>query len=629
MSYADISDYALIGDCHGSALVSRSGSIDWACIARFDSGGVFNAILDATKGGRFTITARQHTSTSRRYLPDTNVLETVMVTSTGSVRIIDCFTMHEGGKQLPYRQLLRIVEGIDGAVDVDVSIVPRFDYASLRPWLAHVSPGVHSAVGGADSIVIQTELPMQLDRKGARFQETFRLGPGERRRFSVVACPPYSMETARLTPSELDARLEATTKWWRHWIARGQYDERHREAVKRSALVLKLLTCAPTGAIIAAPTTSLPESLGNTRNWDYRFSWIRDSAHVLAALLAIGHPEVAGGFKLFIERASAGRAEDLQVVYGCYGERRLSEIDLHHLEGYRQSRPVRAGNAAAEQVQLDVYGELLDAAHLWRRAGSPVTEDGWRFIRGLVEATCVKWKDPDRGIWEIRGEPTHFVQSKVMCWVALDRGIAAAEETGFGCDIERWRRVRSEIRETILREGVDKERGCFVQAFGSKRIDASLLLVPMVGFLPATDPRVVATVKAIMEDLHSDGFIQRYQTEGGHDGFHEGEGAFLMTSFWLVDVLAMQGKQKEAEDLFDRLLSIANDVGLYSEEYDPHAGQFLGNFPQAFSHMALINSASQLQRGRANLSCSRPIAERDNLHGSRCIDRQTMHHRAR
>ncbi len=629
MAYAPIGDYALIGDCHGSALVSKDGAIDWACVARFDEGAIFCRLLDADKGGTFALTPRNRTAVSRRYLPDTNVLETTFSTNSGIARVLDCFTMRLGGRTHPNRQLLRVVEGVQGEVTFDVLIEPRFDYASLRPWLRHCGDHLYSAVGGKDAFVLQADIPLRISHEDSWLVGELMVHRRQRRRFSIVAQPPYNARLERLPDSALDRRLKATVDWWRRWVRQGSYDETYRAEVVRSALVLKLLTCAPTGAIIAAPTTSLPEQPGGERNWDYRYSWVRDSAHTLAALFAVGHPEVATGFKLFIERATAGHAEDLQVVYGCYGERRLTEEQLTHLDGYRGSRPVRVGNGAARQRQLDVYGELLNAAHLWRRAGNVVTDDGWRFLGGLVEAACASWKEPDRGFWEVRGESRHFVQSKVMCWLALERGIQAAEELELPCDVRRWRAVRAEIRAAIEHDGVDHERGCFVQSFGSREMDASLLLLPIVGFIDANDPRMRATVDAVERDLGDGPLVRRYRTDVVEDGLRGGEGTFLMASFWFVDVLAMQGRLEEAESRFQHLLALANDVGLLAEEYDPSRRELLGNFPQAFTHMALINSAEQLQRARSGANHTCAVTEHGNVRPDRPVTRKTFHHAPR
>lgn len=600
--YEPISSYALIGDCHSTALVSSSGSIDWACLRRFDGGGAFSRLLDAERGGAFELRAREATGTRRSYLRDTNVLETVLETPRGRARVLDCFTMRTGGGRRPYQQLLRVVEGLEGEVELEVDIAPRFDYGTLAPWLRHhPDDDVWTAVGGDDAIVVQAGCPLERDRDAVRLRGAFSVRSRERCRFSLVASMAHELAPRRVPDRTLDRRLDVTVGWWRRWVAKGRYWPEYRDEVVRSALVLKALTCAPTGAIVAAPTTSLPESMGGVRNWDYRFSWIRDSTLTIAALHSTGHTDVALGFQLFIERTTAGRAEDLQIMYGCYGERRLPELEIPQLEGYRGSRPVRVGNAAAAQRQLDVFGELLDLWHLSERIGTAISDDVWRFLRGLVEAARASWAKPDQGLWEMRGPPRHFVHSKVMCWVALDRGVELAEAHGLRCDLDGWRAARDELRRTIEARGVDPDRGCFVQAFGSRELDASLLLLPIVGFVDAADPRMERTVAAIEEDLGVDGglLVRRYRTSAVDDGLTGEEGFFLMTSFWLVEVLAMQGKIDEAEDRFRRLLRLGNDVGLFAEEYDPAIGH-LGNFPQAFTHVAIIGAAQHLADVRAH-----------------------------
>jgi len=607
--YAPISDYALIGDCHGSALVRRDGSIDWLCLTRFDSGGVFVRLLDDQRGGAFRISARDLIETRRRYLPDTNVLETTLVTRTGEARLTDCFAMRKGGRERPLRQLLRRIEGVRGRVELELEITPRYDYGDLHPWLRwHQKERVWSAVGGDDGIVVSSDAPLAIDREGCAFRCTLTLGPRQRRRFALTAAQPWALQLRRVSAREIDARIGRAARWWRAWVARA-HDGLAPE-VTRSALVLKLLTCAPTGAIVAAPTTSLPERPGGSRNWDYRLSWIRDSTMTLAALFSVGHPEAASAFQRFIRTATAGRVEELQIAYGCYGERRLPELEVTHLDGWRGSRPVRVGNAAAHQTQLDVYGELLQAAHLWVGLEKHPDEDEWRFLSDLVEAAARRWPEPDRGLWETRGEPRHFVYSKVMCWVALDCGLRIAERIGARCDRERWQSVRDQIRRSVEENGVDRERGCFVQAYGSRELDASLLRLPIVGFVPVDDPRMRATLEAVREDLAVGPLVRRYRSEQAGDGLPAGEGAFLMASFWLVDALAMAGRDDEAAELYRELLALGNDVGLYSEECDLETRELLGNFPQAFTHVALITAADQLRRLRSEHGAGRSLAER-------------------
>ena len=608
--YAPIGDYALIGDCHGSALVRKDASIDWACLRRFDSGSIFGRLLDAERGGSFQLRARGPVTFSRRYLPDTNVLETLIFGPEGEARILDCFAMRGGGRTRPLRQILRRVEGVRGQVAFEVLIQPRFDYGSLHPWLRHHKrEGVYSAVGGDDAIVLTSECPLETDRHAVAWRGGFELRAGQRRRFTLTATLPHDLALDRVPARSFDARLRTTLAWWRRWVKKGSRVVCADE-VRRSALVLKLLTCAPTGAIVAAPTTSLPERIGGDRNWDYRYSWIRDSTMTLSALFSVGHPEVATGFKRFIETATAGKPDELQIMYGCYGERRLTELTLAGLDGYRGSRPVRVGNSAATQTQLDVYGELLDAASLWLRVSHGLTDDGWRFLRGLVDVACERWREPDRGLWEVRGEPQHFVYSKVMCWLAVARGIQIADEERLPCDRARWIATRDQIRKSVEQHGVDRERRCFVQAYGSHEVDACLLRLPIVGFVPPDDPRMRATLAAVREDLSMGPLVRRYRTQRTEDGLDGGEGAFLMASFWLVDVLAMSGELDEAERLYRELLTLSNEVGLFAEEYDPTRREQLGNFPQAFTHIALIAAAEQLRLSRKNGGAKKPLAHR-------------------
>ncbi|MGH8897923.1 MAG: glycoside hydrolase family 15 protein [Egibacteraceae bacterium] len=597
--YPPIGDYALLADCFSSALVSRACSVDWACLRSFDAASVFGRLLDWERGGFFALTPVDQTGVSRRYRNDSLVLETTVATSSGRARVLDAFAMRRGGSRRPRYQLLRVVEGLEGKVDFDVVIEPRFDYGELHPWLRHhADTGAWSAVGGDSALVLSLACELDLVGPQARLVGRLSVGAGDRRGLSVEAQLPHLLKPEPCPQKEIFRRLDETQAWWDRWASATRVDGPWDEAVRRSAVVLKGLTCAPTGAMIAAPTTSLPEDLGGERNWDYRYAWIRDSTLALAALSIVGHDEVARGFRDFLMRSAAGSAQDLQIMYGVTGRRSLPEIELD-LDGYRGSRPVRVGNSAAKQVQHDMYGHILDTAHLWHRTHEELDPGEWRFLSQLVDAAADRWTAPDRGIWEIRGEPQHFTSSKVMLWVALDRGIKTAEEADFA-DTSRlgwWRRVRDEIREAVDRRGVHPTDGHYVQAFGSTEVDAALLLLPTVGYCAATDERMVRTVEAIRRDLAvpPDGFLRRYRTSSNHDGLRGSEGTFLMCTFWLVDVLALQGRLDEASALFERLLTCGNDLGLYAEQYDPHTGELLGNFPQAFTHMALINSAHQLR----------------------------------
>ena len=611
--YPPIDDYALIADCHSAALVSRTASVDWACMRRFDASSSFGRILDWDRGGTFALTPHGAEQWRRSYVGDSLVLETIADTATGSVRITDAFAMQRGGERHPRNQLLRIVECLQGTVDIDILLQPRFDYGELRPWLRRAPSGapqesamggserplhcVFTAVGGDVALTISSDTRLDVDPELLALTGTCHLTAGERRRFSVVADEPHDLDPQAADAEAIDAHMDETISWWTRWSDRTVAEGPHAALVRRSATVLKGLTCAPTGAIVAAPTTSLPEEIGGVRNWDYRYSWIRDSTLALAALTQTGHPEAARGFRDFLMRSAAGSPQDLQIMYSIYGARHLPEYELD-LEGYRGSRPVRVGNGAASQRQLDVYGHVLDAAHLWRSEMEEIDPEEWRFLREVVNQAARVWDKPDNGIWEIRGEPRQFVQSKVMLWVALDRGIDTVEQLGLDePDVERWRQAREDIRDAIETQGVDRERGCFVQAYGSTAMDAALLRLPTVGFVDANDPRMKATVEAIRTDLAvgPHGFLMRYRPAEYDDGLPGEEATFLMCSFWLVDVLAMQGRLDDANELFEALVSVGNDLGLFGEEYDPVTDQQIGNYPQAFTHMALINSAHQLR----------------------------------
>jgi GH15 family glucan-1,4-alpha-glucosidase len=595
--YRPIGDYGFLSDCHSVALVSREGSIDWCCMPRVDSASVFGRLLDAERGGCCIIRADVEAVTTRRYLGDSLVLETTIRSSAGEARILDCFTMREAGAERPNRQLLRVVEGVRGWMELEFLAAVRFDYGEVKPWLRRRGVGAYSAIGGNDGLLVRSDVDLERSDNHDLLAH-FRIRAGQRVRFSLEYREPHRLEGPsfrRTDAAELDRRLDYTIDWWKRWSARVQLDSLDAAAAKRSATVLKGLQNAPTGAIVAAPTTSLPESDNGHRNWDYRYSWIRDSAFTVRSLASLGLDAEADRFRRFVERSAAGSTETLQIVYGVDGQRRLSELELRDLEGYRGIGPVRIGNAAARQVQLDVYGELLDLAWRWHRRGSSPDDDYWRFLVELVDAAAERWREPDHGIWELRGEPRHFVHSKVMCWAALDRGIKLADECLRRAPTRRWRSAREEVRRTVEDEGYDRDRGIFVQAFGSTTLDAALLLLPSVEFLPYDDERMVRTTDAIREDLDGgNGLILRYPR--GDDDLEGDEGAFVTCSFWLVECLARQGRVQEGRELFDRVASCGSDLGLFPEEYDARRGEPLGNYPQGLSHLSHIAAAVALAR---------------------------------
>jgi len=599
--YPPIGDYALIGDCHSAALVSRTGSIDWCCMPRFDSGSCFGRLLDWERGGYCSIIPEDGGHTSfREYLGDTLVLATTLRASSGEAILYDCFVMQTGGKLEPRLQLLRIVEGVRGHVAFNLRIAPRFDYGALEPWIRHDGIRLYSAIGGNDALVIQSDAELSLEGRHD-LRASFTVRTGDRVRTSLTYSDPANLDRdppQAIAATEIDDRLKKTLDWWRHWSAQGTFDGPDGPSILRSAITLKAMTNAPTGAIIAAPTTSLPESPGGERNWDYRYSWIRDSSFSVRSLTEIGYQSEADGFRRFIQRAAAGSAESLQIMYGVGGERRLTEITLDYLNGYRGAKPVRVGNAASNQVQLDAYGELLDLTWRWHQRGSSPDDDSWRFILDLVDAAAVHWHDKDHGMWESRGAPQHFVQSKVMCWAALDRGIRLAEECLRQAPLRRWKKVRSEIRAAIEKEGYDKERGVFVQAFGSKALDSALLLIPTVDFVAWDDPRMIRTTDAIRENLDDHGMLLRYKVDEADDGLQGREGTFLACTFWLAECLAHQGRPADAREVFDRVASTCNDLGLFAEEYDTRANEMLGNFPQGLTHLSHIAAAVAIANAR-------------------------------
>jgi GH15 family glucan-1,4-alpha-glucosidase len=593
--YRPIADYAFLGDCHTGALVSSDGSVDWLCLPRLDDGSYFGRLLDRERGGWCAITpADPAVRTSRRYLDGTLVLETEMAVAGGRVRVTDCLTMRPGGARWPYRQLLRVVEGLEGAVDLRVEVVPRFDYGRVRPWIRRAGH-TWQALGGDDGLVVEGDMPLVLSGLHDLVAEV-RVAAGQRLRLSLRHVRPEVLDGSRSRPAgpaELDRRLEQTVAWWRGWSAHGGRLGQGQPALLRSALVLKALTQATTGAMAAAATTSLPEAPGGPRNWDYRASWVRDSVFALRSLAELGFTAEADGFRRFVARSAAGSAEELQIMYGLGGERRLPEQLLADLEGYGGARPVRIGNAAAHQHQHDVYGELLDLAWDWHREGHSPDADDWRFLVELVNAAAGRWTFPDRGIWELRGQPRHLVHSKVMCWVALDRGLRLADEVGFPAPVERWTATRAAIRAAVEGHGYDPGRGVFTQAFERPELDAALLLLPSVGFVAWDDPRMLRTVEAVRRELEVDGLLLRYR---GPDGLQGTEGAFVACTFWLAECLARQGRAAQARAAFARASATANDLGLYAEEFDPATGALLGNFPQALTHLSQIAAAVALEQ---------------------------------
>jgi GH15 family glucan-1,4-alpha-glucosidase len=580
-----IEDYALIGDTQSVALVGRDGSIDWLCLPRVDSGACLAALLGTSEHGRWLISPREEASVSRRYRDGALVLETTFRTARGAVRLVDCMPPREGAPDL-----VRVVEGVEGEVAMRLELVLRFDYGSIVPWVRRLRDGAMGAVAGPDALTVHT--PVALEGRGLTTAADFVVRAGERVPFVLTWYPSHERPP---TAHDGLAAVADTVAWWHEWTGGCSYrgPQAWREAVETSLRVLKALTYAPTGGIVAAASMALPEWPGGVRNWDYRYCWLRDAAFTLDALIVAGYRDEAGAFRDWLLRAAAGDPSRLQIMYGVAGERRLDEYEVPWLPGYEGSRPVRVGNAAAEQLQLDVYGELMDGLHQARREGLPPDENGWRLQRALLEWLEGGWQHDDEGLWEMRGPRQHFTHSKVMAWVAFDRAVKAVEHLGAEGPVERWRRVGDAIHADVCARGFDRQRGAFMQAYGSPHLDASLLLLPQVGFLPASDPRVRGTVQAIERDLMRDGFVRRYLTQG-QDGLPGEEAAFLACSFWLADAYILLGREREARDLFERLLAVRNDVGLLAEEYDPVGRRQLGNFPQAFSHVGLINTAYNL-----------------------------------
>lgn len=583
-----IEDYALIGDCETAGLVGRDGSIDWLCWPRFDSPACFAAMLGTPEHGRWLLSPSGKAESTRRYRPGTLILETDLETKSGSATLID-FMPPRGEAS----DLVRIVVGRTGTVAMRSELVVRFGYGQAVPWVRRLDDGSLEAIAGPDKVILRTEAPIR--GEGLKTVSEFEVRAGEKVAFVLCYGPSHRPHPVPREPEEALAETEA---FWTRWSGQSTYQGEWSEAVRRSLITLKALTYAPTGGLVAAPTTSLPEWIGGTRNWDYRYCWLRDATLTLLALMDAGYYEEAGAWRDWLLRAMAGSPSQIQIMYGIAGERMLVERDIPWLSGYEGSAPVRVGNGAAAQLQIDVFGEVMDALHQARHGGLDGGAEGWAMQRALMAHLEKVWDEPDEGIWETRGGRRHFTHSKVMAWLAFDRAIHSAVEFGLEGPVERWRKLRARIHREVCARGFNPDLNAFVQSYGSDILDASLLLLPLVGFLPASDPRMVGTVSAIERELSVDGLVWRYDAGRMRDGLPPGEGAFLACSFWLVDNYILQGRQDEARALFEQLLSLRNDVGLLAEEYDPGARRQLGNFPQAFSHLALISTAMNLDRSR-------------------------------
>jgi GH15 family glucan-1,4-alpha-glucosidase len=599
-----VAEHGLLADCASAALVTREGSIDWLCLPRFDSPAVFARLLDPD-AGHWSIRPAGEFRAERRYLPGTLVLETTFITDEGTVRLTDALAFAEGqrghdlGLGAPH-EVMRRVEGVEGRVELVMELAPRPEYGLVRPLFRHTEGGGRT-FGGPNQIAVRASVPVEVD--GATMSAAFSVAAGGEAAFSLAWAAVEDAPPAACPPELVAARLADTAEAWRSWEAEHDiYEGPHRELVRFSSRVLKGLTYRPTGAIVAAPTTSLPETVGGERNWDYRFAWIRDSSLTMEALYIGTCSDEAEDFASFMTSAAGGRTEhSLQIMYGIGGEHDLSERELPHLRGWRDSAPVRVGNGAWNQVQLDVYGELLMTLHLYREKLGDLHPEIQRFIADLADTAAARWSERDSGIWEMRGEPLHHLSSKIMCWAALDRAIDLAPKLGEYARVEAWTAERERIREAVETRGWSEKRQAYAQAFESDELDGAALLMPIVGFLPATDPRMRSTIEAIARDLTEDGLVLRYRAEEGlnADGLAGEEGTFVICSFWLVSSLALAGEVDRAEALYDQLAGYANDLGLLAEEIDTATGEQLGNFPQAYSHIGLITSAAQIDRARA------------------------------
>ncbi|MBW3541060.1 MAG: glycoside hydrolase family 15 protein [Planctomycetes bacterium] len=582
-----IEDYALVGDCQSAALVGRDGSVDWLCLPRFDSEACFAALLGTPQNGRWLIQPREEIrEVTRRYRDETLILETTVRTDGGEATLVDFMPIRS---DVP--DLVRIVAGVRGRVRMRMELIIRHDTGAMFPWIQRVEDGI-IAVAGADALHLQSgvELSGECD-----LAAEFDVKEGQRVPFVLTWYPSYRERPEAIDPEQA---LEENERWWRDWSSRCRCESRWRKAVVRSLITLKALTYSPSGGIAAAPTTSLPENLGGGRNWDYRYCWLRDATFTLCALMNAGYLDEAKAWRQWLLRAVAGDPRRVQPLYTLTGERQILEREAEWLPGYEESRPVRLGNGACRQRQLDIFGAVIDALYIARKHNLAGSDHAWSIQQALVEHLEEIWHEPDRGIWEMRGKSLNFTHSKVMAWVALDRAIKALEASGRKGPLARWKKLRRRIHEEVCQRAFDEELNSFTQAYEHREIDAATLLIPLVGFLPPDDSRVRGTIAAVEERLITkDGFIARYDTRSGVDGLPPGEGAFLMCTFWLADNYALGGREAEARELFERLLETANDVGLMAEEYDPHSGRFLGNFPQAFSHVSLVNTAGNLAAG--------------------------------
>ena len=584
---ACIADYALIGDFQTAALVSRDGSIDWLCWPRFDSDACFAALLGSPDNGRWRIApAAGDFRVTRKYRDDTLILETRFETDDGVVTVIDFMPLRNNTSDL-----VRIVTGVSGRVTMCMEIILRFGYGAIVPWVSRLPDRTLRAIAGPDMVLLRT--PAEMHGENFKTVAEFTVAAGESVPFTLVYAPSHLSPPK---PSDPRQSLKGTEKFWRGWSSKGQFTGPHESVVKRSLITLKALTYAPTGGIVAAPTTSLPEWLGGVRNWDYRFCWLRDATLTLLAFMNAGYFQEAKAWREWLLRAVAGKPEQAQIMYGLAGERRLVEWEVSWLKGFHGSAPVRIGNDAHGQLQLDVYGEVMDALHQARRGGFDKHDEGWAVQIAFLEHLEKVWTEPDESIWEVRSSREHFTYSKVMAWVAFDRAIKSVEQFHFDGPVEHWKNLRARIHADVCGKGYDAEQRSFVRSYGSTELDASLLLLPTVGFLQPDDPRIKGTIEAIERRLMVDGLVRRYDTARAEDGLPPGEGVFLACSFWMVDAYVMLGRLDDAHALFKRLVGLCNDVGLLSEEYDPASGQLLGNFPQAFSHVALLNSAFNLTR---------------------------------